>query len=469
MAPLNKTQLNTLIYGKVPPQATELEQAVIGACLLEREAFETVHELLKPEMFYVDAHQKIYAAMVQLFNQHRPIDLLTVAEQLNKTAELEIVGGRYALTLLTQSVNSSAHVQTHSLIIIEKFNSREIIRICGKAIADAYDDNQDVFDLIADTEKQIQAITEGNSISEFVAIGETYTEMLMDIEEMKDRPQGLTGIDTGYEEINSMTDGWQPGNLIVLAARPSVGKTALALNFALKGMVPTLIFSLEAGKKELVKRFAAMKTGVFFSAVKKADLTDYQSQKLIEYASFFYSLPIEIDDKTQSLDRIVAAIRRKVKKNKIKIVYIDYLQLIRANRDKNGNREQEIATITRTLKLLASELEISIVALAQLNREVEKTTTKRPTLSNLRESGAVEQDANIVMMIWPNQISEEETKHIVCIVKNRDGQCGDVELKFSGDLMLWETPTPTTRPPDNPRAGFQHLRNPLPPEDDAPF
>lgn len=464
-----KPDISNIVFGKVPPQAPEIEEAVLAACMMERATFDNVLEIIKsPSVFYVDAHQKIWQALVTLNEIGRQIDLLTVTEQLRKQEDLELIGGAYFLTKLTMAVLSSAHAETHARIVVEKFKAREVIRICGSAITEAYEGVTDVFDLIDNTEKNIQQISQATAVSNFVSVGETYAEILMDIEEAKDKPDGLSGIDTGYPEINEMTDGWQPGNLVILAARPSVGKTALALNFAINGNVPTLIFSLEANKKELVKRLASMKTDVYFSAVKKGKLTEWQENKLLQYSKYFYSLEIEIDDRTQELSSIVTAIRRKVAKKGIRIVYIDYAQLIRATREKNSNREQEIASITRTLKLLASELQITIVALAQLNRDVEKTTSKRPMLSNLRESGAFEQDANIVMMIWRQEIENNEVKHIICIEKNRDGKCGDVELKFSGDLQKWETITPdmNQQTPDKPNAGFQ---NRYTPDDDAPF
>jgi replicative DNA helicase len=467
MAP--KKEINSLVYGKVPPQALETEEAVLAACMMEREAFDNVLEIIKTlNVFYSDIHQKIWEALLHLNNIGRSIDLITVTDQLRRQGDLELVGGAFHLTKLTMAVLSSAHAETHARIVVEKFKAREIIRICGSAINEAYEGATDVFDLIDNTEKSIQQISQATAISNFVPVGETYAEILMDIEEAKGKPEGLSGIDTGYPEINEMTDGWQPGNLIILAARPSVGKTALALNFAINGNVPTLIFSLEANKKELVKRLASMKTDVYFSAVKKGKLSEWQENKLLQYCQYFYSLQIEIDDRTQELSSIVTAIRRKVAKKGIKIVYIDYAQLIRATRDKNSNREQEIASITRTLKLLASELQITIVALAQLNRDVEKTTTKRPQLSNLRESGAFEQDANIVMMIWRQEMENNQSKHIICIEKNRDGKCGDVELKFNGDLQKWETITPdmNQQKPDKPNAGFE---NRYKYDDDAPF
>ena len=459
-----------LRLGQIPPQAIEIEEAVIAACMLEAETYEIAAEIIHThEMFYKEEYRLIWQAMGQLRQIGRAVDLLTITEQLKQMAKLEIVGGAYELTKLTMAVSNTAHTKVHAMIVAEKYNARELIRICSEAIGKAFGGEEDVFELLTETEKQIQSISEGTSQSEFIQVGETYIDVLMEIEEAKYKPSGITGIHTGYNELNSITDGWQPSNLVLLAARPSQGKTALALNFAINANCGVLIYSLEANKKELVKRFAAMKTGVWFSAVKKGQLTPLQEQMMQQHIQFFQSCDIKIDDKTQNLNKILHGIRREKKRNpNMKMVVIDYIQLIRGAKDKNGNREQEVSTISRELKLIASELEITVMALSQLNREVEKTANKRPSLSNLRESGALEQDANIVLMIWHEAISETENKSYVLIEKNRDGELGDIELKFSGDIQKWIEidHTPTGRP-DNPRAGFQQPRMPY--VEDDPF
>jgi replicative DNA helicase len=456
--------------GQLPPQAIEIEEAVIAACMLEAETYEIAAEIIHTEdMFYKEEYRLIWQAMGQLRQIGRAIDLLTITEQLKQMAKLEIVGGAYELTKLTMAVSNTAHTQVHALIVAEKYNARELIRICSEAIGKAFAGEEDVFELLTATEKNIQCISEGTSQSEFIPVGDTYLDVLMDIEEAKYKPSGITGIHTGYNELNGITDGWQPSNLVLLAARPSQGKTALALNFAINANCGVLIYSLEANKKELVKRFAAMKTGVWFSAVKKGQLTTLQEQMMQQHIQFFQSCDIKIDDKTQNLNKILHGIRREKKRNpNMKMVVIDYIQLIRGAKDKNGNREQEVSTISRELKLIASELEITVMALSQLNREVEKTANKRPSLSNLRESGALEQDANIVLMIWHEQVDETNNKSYVLIEKNRDGELGDIELKFSGDIQKWIEidNTPTGRP-DNPRAGFQSPRMPY--VEDEPF
>lgn len=459
-----------LLLGQIPPQAVEIEEAVIAACMLESETYEMAAEIIHTEdMFYKEEYRLIWQAMGQLRQIGRAIDLLTITEQLKTMSKLEIVGGAYELTKLTMAVSNTAHTQVHALIIAEKYNARELIRICSEAIGKAYAGEEDVFELLTSTEKNIQSISEGTSQSEFVPVGETYLDVLMEIEESKYRPSGITGITTGYAELNNITDGWQPSNLVILAARPSQGKTALALNFAINANCGVLIYSLEANKKELVRRFAAMKSGVWFSAVKKGQLTPLQESMMQQHIQFFQSCDIKIDDKTQNLNKILHGIRREKKRNpNMKLVVIDYIQLIRGAKDKNGNREQEVSTISRELKLIASELEITVMALSQLNREVEKTANKRPSLSNLRESGALEQDANIVMMIWHEAVDEHTNKSYVLVEKNRDGELGDIELKFSGDIQKWiEIDNTPSERPDNYRAGFQQPRMPY--IEDEPF
>jgi replicative DNA helicase len=460
---------NTLLFGKIPPQATEIEDVVLGCCLVEPEALElTLEHITTSEVFYSNVNQIIFSSILDVRAKGYQVDILTVTDNLSKIEKLDEVGGSYHITKLSANISTTAHLQTHCLILLEKFNARELIRICGDAINRAYSEEEDIFDLLQETEKSIQSISEGNSQSNFKQVGEMYMELMMDIEEAKFKPAGLTGIDTGYQEINAMTDGWQKSNLVVLAARPSVGKTALALNFAINANCGVLVYSLEAYGKELVKRFAACKTDVYFNDVKNCKVTDSQSAKLHQYISYFNKLDIKIDDKTQSLVKIIAGVRREKKKNpNMQLVVIDYLQLVRGIKDKNGNREQEVAGITRELKLLASELEITIIALSQLNREVEKTGNKRPSLANLRESGAIEQDANIVMMIWRKEESETEIKHFVLFEKNRDGKCGDVELRFNGDLQKWTTLDAPIVPPANPYAGFNRITPNF--DEDAPF
>ena len=432
------------IYGKVPPQNIEMEQAVIGACLLERDTFEQVMEILySPECFYKESHQLIYGAMCELYNSGNNVDLLTVTEQLIKNEKLEKAGGAYEITQLTMSVLTSAHVIDHARIIMEKYMKRECIRIGLSMANDAFSDGTDPFELIEQAEHSLKSISDGLISDELTQVGQTYMEVCFDLETQRNEKTDLTGVDTGYPDLNQLTNGWQKSELILLAARPSQGKTALSLNFALNAKVPTLIFSLEASKKALVKRLAACKTGVPFKQIRQGSINDFQMELINKYVSEFNRMPIKIDDKTQSLNGIIKSIRREHKRNEnLGLVIIDYLQLVKGSREKNGNREQEVSNISRSLKLLASELEVPIIALCQLNRQVETTANKRPNLSNLRESGSLEQDANIAMFIWweesgNNPDNTKQYKTWLLVEKNRDGECKPVELKFNGDIQKW--------------------------------
>jgi len=456
-----RSDLTTLVYGKVPPQATEIEEAIIGACMLERDAFDMAQAILRnPDAFYKDAHQKIYAAMQRLIQKGDVIDLLTVTDELTKTNELELVGGAYTLTRLTMTVTSSAHIENHCRIVLEKFMQRELIRLSGVIIGEAYDGSSDVFDLIDFAQNGVKEILEnvpeGNTAT---PIGETYSEILMDIEEKKNNPDTLLGIDTGYQEINDAIFGWQPGELIILAARPAMGKTAFALNLALNGAcshinsADVLIYSLEATKKELVKRMAACKNDVYYGAIRKGILTEYQEKLMIDGFKDFHNIKIRIDDKTQKLTHIINSIRlHKKKRPDLKLIIIDYLQLIEVQRQYGGNREQDVSTITRQLKLLAKELDLSIIALSQLNRQVEARTNKKPQLADLRESGAIEQDANLVMMIWHEVTANRDDKgndivntHIL-FVKCRDTAPFEVHIPFAGDIQRWGNLSPKNEP-----------------------
>jgi len=358
--------INTLGFGRIPPQALELEEAVIAACMLEKNTFETAMEVITShECFYKDTHQKIWRSMVSLHGKGTPVDLLTITEELRKSCELEAVGGEYALTMLSTSVLSSAHVEAHARIVVEKYKRRELIRICGEVMQDAYEDSTDVFDLLDIAEQDIKEISSDIISSSATNVGDTYIEILQDIEAQKSRKSDLVGVTSGYDELDRLTGGWQPSELIILAARPSLGKTAAALNFALNALVPVLVFSLEALKKPLVKRMAACKNKVSFENIRRGILDVFEEDIMNKAIGAFRKLPVKIDDRTQSLSGIIKVCRREKKKNpQLGLIIIDYLQLINMSREKTGNREQEVGKISRDLKLLASELEVPIIALS---------------------------------------------------------------------------------------------------------
>lgn len=434
-----KPDLTTLVYGKVPPQAPDLEEAILGACMLERDTFEQVMEVIQSEeVFYVDAHQKLFGCMARMYNNGEVIDLLTITEGLRKTNDLEIIGGASFLTRLTRSVLSSAHVKEHAYIVFEKFVKRESIRICGSIIGDAYNDNTDAFEILEMAETQLKEITAGIISGNATNVGDTYIELLMDIEEQKVNKTEIIGVPSGYVELDRLTLGWQKTELIILAARPSQGKTAMALNFAINSKVPTLLFSLESSKKALVRRLAAAKNKIPLECIRTGNLDDAQQSVMTRAIADFRKLPIKIDDRSRKLETIKKVARKWRKSLPAGCdaeILIDYLQLMSVAG--KGNREQEISTISRDLKELAVELDVPIIALSQLNREVEKTANKKPGLANLREGGSIEQDANIVMFIWWQDMGEGVANTYLLVEKNRDGKCGPVQLKFNGDIQKW--------------------------------
>src|SRR5882724_3277577 len=441
--------LGTMVYGKVPPQAKDLEEAVLGAIMLEKSAFDAVVEILKPECFYVEAHQRIFMSMQSLANKSQPIDILTVAEELRSKEELEIVGGPYYVTKLTNAVVSSAHIEAHARIILQKFIQRELIRISGEIIGDAYEDSTDVFDLLDDAESKLFEITNNHLRKNFDKIDDLLVKTVARIEDMRHKNEDITGVPTGFPTMDKITYGWQPTDLIILAARPAVGKTALALNLArnaaLHGSKPTpvAVFSLEMSAGQLVQRILAAESEIWLEKIARGKLEEHEMKQL--YAKGIQRLaqaPIYIDD-TPALNifELRAKCRRLKNKHNVGLIIIDYLQLMSGTgENRNSNREQEISRISRDLKGLAKELQIPIIALSQLSREVEKRKegNKMPQLSDLRESGAIEQDADMVMFLYrpeyyditANEFGENNKGEThVRIAKHRNGSLETIKLK----------------------------------------
>ncbi len=441
--------LTSMMYGKVPPQAKELEEAVLGAIMLEKSAFDTVIEILKPECFYVDAHQRIYKAMQGLAIKSLPIDLLTVVEELKFREELDIVGGPYFVTKLTNAVVSSANIDAHSRIVLQKFIQRELIRISGEIIGDAYEDSTDVFDMLDEAEGKLFEITNSHLRKNFDSIDTVLVKTIQRIEDMRNRQEDITGVPTGFPSLDKLTYGWQPTDLIVLAARPSVGKTAFALNLARSAALhptkPTAVgfFSLEMSSSQLVQRILSAESEIWLEKIARGKLEEHEMKQLYKRGIERLSkAPIFIDD-TAALNifELRAKCRRLKNKHNVGMIIIDYLQLMSgAGENRNGNREQEISKISRDLKGLAKELQVPIIALSQLSREVEKRKegNKIPQLSDLRESGAIEQDADMVMFLYrpeyyditANEFGESNKgETYVKIAKHRNGSLDTVKLK----------------------------------------
>ena len=441
--------LSTMVYGKIPPQAKELEEAVLGAIMLEKSAFDTVVEILKPECFYLEGHQRIYRTMQSLAQKSQPIDILTVVEELKVRQELEMVGGPYAVTKLTNSVVSSANIETHARIILQKFIQRELIRISGEIIGDAYEDSTDVFDLLDDAESKLFEITNNHLRKNFDSIDSILVKTIQRIEDLRHKQDEITGVPSGFPSLDKITYGWQPTDLIILAARPAVGKTAFALNLARNAALhptkPTGVafFSLEMGAAQLVQRILSAEAEIFMEKIARGRLEEHEMKQLYKKGiDRLAKAPIFIDD-TPALNifELRAKCRRLKNKHNIGFIIIDYLQLMSGSNEKNGgNREQEISQISRALKGLAKELQVPIIALSQLSRAVEsrKEGEKIPQLSDLRESGAIEQDADMVMFLYrpeyygitANEMGESNKGEThVKIAKHRNGSLDTVKLR----------------------------------------
>ena len=431
-------------YGKVPPQAVDLEEAVLGAMMLEKDKLTEVIELLRPEVFYKTENQLIFSAIARLFSQVKPVDILTVKEELQQTGELDLVGGPYYITMLTNRVASSANIVFHARILLQKYIQRELIRISSEVIKDAYEDTTDVFDLLDRAESNLFSVSETSLRRSVRDMSSLIREAIVEITANKGQGGHLRGVGSGFTEIDRVTAGWQKSDLIILASRPGMGKTAYALtmarNIAVNFHKPVAFFSLEMSCLQLVTRLIASETEILSDKLKRGNLEEYEWEQLNSRITGLVDAPLYIDD-TPALTvfELRAKARRLKQQHKIEILFLDYLQLMQGAPEHKGNREQEISSISRSLKGLAKELEIPIIALSQLSREVEKRVVKKPILSDLRESGSIEQDADMVMFIYRPEyykLDQEDygspTEGIaeISIAKNRNGITKDVKMKF---------------------------------------
>ena len=438
--------------GRIPPQATDLEEVVLGALMLEKEAVNEVIDILSPEAFYLDKHQKIFAAIKALFGKSEPIDILTVTNELKQRGELEMVGGAYYISKLTNRVVSAANIEYHARIIMQKHIQRQLIMISSDMIHDAFEDTTDVFDLLDKAENNLFQISENNLRRSYDSMQDLVSRAIKEIQNAKNADDKLRGVPSGYTELDRITQGWQKSDLIILAARPSMGKTAFALNLARNAAVnfnrPVAFFSLEMSSVQLVTRLISTETSLTADKLRSGDLAEYEWQQLNTKVTPLTDAPIFIDDTPQlSVFELRAKCRRLKQQHDIQMVFVDYLQLMTAKGDKGLNREQEISTISRSLKSLAKELEIPVLALSQLSRSVEQRPgSKKPILSDLRESGAIEQDADMVMFIYRPEYykdgvdSDDKPKGytIIDIAKHRNGKLGEVELRFVGQYARFE-------------------------------
>lgn len=449
-----KSTVNSLQteYGKMPPQAIDLEEAVLGALMLERDAYAMVGEMLKADVFYKDIHQRIFRAIQKLCVNDEPVDLLTVSESLKQSGELEMVGGYYYLSQLTSRVASAAHIEFHARIIIQKYLQRKLIGICTELQELAYDSATDVSDLIDKAQKSMFDIADGNIKKDTEEIAPIIDEAIKGIQMAASKPDGINGVPSGFTALDEMTAGWQPSDLVIIAARPAMGKTAFVLSMARNMAVVhkqcVAIFSLEMSAVQLVNRLIASETELSSEKLKTGRLSDFEWQQLHSRIKALVEAPILVDDTPAlSIFELRAKCRRLKQKYGIQVLIIDYLQLMTAGADMRGNREQEVSMISRQLKIIAKELSIPVMALSQLNRGVESRPDKKPMLSDLRESGSIEQDADMVMFIHRPEKYGIETDNegnslkgiaTIIIAKHRNGAVGEVNLRFRAELTRFE-------------------------------
>jgi replicative DNA helicase len=431
-------------FGKVPPQAIDMEEAVLGAIMLEKEAVITILDILKPESFYKDSHRKIFKAVSDLSTREFPVDLYTVTEELRAHGELESVGGPVYLSQLTSKVVSAANVDYHARIVAQKYIQRELIRVSTEIQTRAFDDTWDVTELLDYSENELFQIAEGNIKREVSPINMVIKEAIKEIEEAGKREDALVGIPSGFTKLDRLTSGWQKAELIIIAARPSMGKTAFALsmarNMAIDHDKKVAIFSCEMSSIQLVNRLIVAETDIAGDKIRNGRLSEEEWKQLDTRIKKLVQAPIFIDDTPAiSIFELRAKCRRLMAQHKLDIVIVDYLQLM-SGPDNAGSREQEVSNISRSLKSIAKELNVPIIALSQLNRSVEmRGGTKRPLLSDLRESGAIEQDADMVVFIHRQEKfgmltfdDGSSTKGIaeIILAKNRNGPVDDVRLRF---------------------------------------
>ena len=438
--------------GKIPPQAVDLEEVVLGAMMIDKKGVDEVIDILSSDAFYKDAHKYIFDAIFTLFENSEPIDLLTVSGQLKKEGKLEAIGGDFYLVKLTQKVASSAHIEFHARIILQKYIQRSLIKISNEIIEEAYSDGTDVFDLLDSAESKLYDVSQGNLKRSAETAQSLVIQAKKKIEEISNK-EGLSGIPSGFDKLDKLTSGWQPSDLIIVAARPGMGKTALTLsmakNIAINSNHAVAFFSLEMSSVQLITRLISSETGLSSEKLRTGKLEKHEWEQLNVKVKSLEQAPLFIDDTPSlSIFDLRAKARRLASQHNIRMIIIDYLQLMTAggNQKGGGNREQEISTISRNLKALAKELDVPVIALSQLSRAVEsRGGSKRPILSDLRESGAIEQDADIVSFIYrpeyykidewdDEERSPTQGQAEFIVAKHRNGGLENIRLKFIGNL-----------------------------------
>lgn len=428
-----KPEVTSLIYGKMAPQAPDLEGAILGAMMLEPHKLQDVLELIESEeVFYSDANQRIFKAIKTLHDAGSKIDLMLISEQLRRTNELEMVGGSYYVTRLTREVVSSAHIEAHCRVILEKYLLRNTIKVCGEAIGDCYENSGDVFDILDTMQVELENMSMSCVKKDYSHVSKTASDLMTDIAERMGKENKIIGIPSGFPELDKVTGGWESTNVTILAARPAVGKTAFALNLLMNaffmGNVNVGMFSLEMSAPQLIQRMLANMSQIELNKIRGATLNQSEFDKLYQFKTKLDKAGIYIDDTAGITSRELRIKAKKMKrKHNVGLIIIDYLQLMSGDA-KSQNREQEISKISRDIKVMAKDLGVHVIALSQLNRQVESRgmDNQEPKLSDLRESGSIEQDADTVIFLY----NDGSIK--ISVAKNRHDRNAKFSAMFEG-------------------------------------
>ena len=393
-------------FGKIPPQAISVEEIVLGSILLDKNAFSEIVGFIQSETFYKDSNQKIFESCKKLYDSHEPIDLTTVINQLKKDNALDVVGGPFAISQLTNNVASTTNIKSHAMIIAQMFAKREAIRICSEGIKSAFEDSSDPFVIFEELDKEIQDVK--NKIlgaSHDKEWSDQVNDVVSVIERLQKSELKVSGIPTGNKKLDAITGGWQKSDLIIIAARPSIGKTTRAINFIKAACLyghKTIMFSLEMDYRQLARKFLNDESEIYGNKLISGDLQDYQIERLKRAKDKLIQLPFHINDKGSiSPSYVRNVLKQRTKKHGVDFVVIDYVGLMKPSDSmRNRSRDNELGTITASIKSIAKEFDIPIILLSQLNRKCEERIDKRPMLSDLRESGNIEQDADLVMGLY---------------------------------------------------------------------
>jgi len=480
--------------GHLQPQALEIEKAVLGALMIDKDAYAIVCEILRPESFYEPRNQMVYTAIRDLSMDEKPVDMLTVADQLAKSGKLEQVGGPGYIAELSSGVATSANIEYHANIIAQKSLARQLISFASSIQTKAFDETIDVEDLMQEAEGSLFELSQHNMKKDYTAIDPVIAQAVKGIQDAAKNTDGLTGVSTGYFKLDDITSGWQASDLVIIAGRPAMGKTSFALsmakNIAADLRTPMAFFSLEMSNVQLVNRLISNACEIQGSKILNGQLQRDEWERLDKNINNLLGAPLYVDDTPGlSVFELRTKARRLVREHGIKLIMIDYLQLMNANGMRFSSRQEEVSTISRSLKGLAKELNIPILALSQLNRGVESREGlegKRPQLSDLRESGAIEQDADMVLFVhrpeYYHIYQDDNGRDLhgmaqIIIAKHRKGATGDVLLTFRGEFTRFENPEDKNIDNRAPIGGGEIIGsrvngedNPLPPPmDDGPL